>query len=366
MAKKKESLTEAVASELKKNFNLDKFKTVKGLNQNVHFKEQKWIPFSPAVKEAIKIPGFPMGHLILTRGRSDTGKTTLMIESAIAAQKMGILPVFIITEMKWDFEHAATMGFELERIPNPDNPNHIEYGGFFLYADRSSLNSIEDVAAFILDLFDEQKKGNLPYDLLFLWDSVGSIPCQLSIDAKNNNAQWNAGAMAIQFGNFVNQKFAMTRKTDYPYTNTMLAINKVGVQSPESPMGRPKMTNKTGDTMYWDASLVITFGNVTNSGTSKLKAIKNKRNVEFAKITKIAVDKIHTGIGVTCASTVVVTPHGFIENADNSIAKYKKQYSNTWFEEGGGDDIEIVEDRSEWEEDSKVGLAEIFDNLNND
>ena len=47
--------------------------------------------------------------------------------------------------------------------------------------------TIEDVAAFILDLLDEQKKGNLPYDLLFLWDSIGSIPCELSIRSNKNN-----------------------------------------------------------------------------------------------------------------------------------------------------------------------------------
>lgn len=365
MPKKDKTLTEAVSQELKKNFSLEKFKNQKGLGKNGQFKEQKFIPFSPTIQKATHLKGLPMGHLILARGRSDTGKTTLMIESAISAQKIGVLPVFIITEMKWDFEHAAVMGFELTRNPNPDNPEHIDYSGFFIYVDRSSLNSIEDVSAFILDLLDEQKKGNLPYDLLFLWDSVGSIPCQLSIDAKNNNAQWNAGAMAIQFGNFVNQKFAMSRKSDHPYTNTMLAINKVGVQSPESPMGKPKMTNKTGDTMYWDASIVITFGNITNSGTSKLKAVRNKKNVEFAKRTKIAVDKIHTGIGVTTSSTIVVTPHGFIEDTDSALNKYKSQYAKTWFLDDEGGEIEIVEDKSEWDENTKISISEIFDNIDN-
>ena len=46
--KKSESLTAAVSAEIKSNFNLDKFKEKKLLNGNVKFKEQKWIPLSPA------------------------------------------------------------------------------------------------------------------------------------------------------------------------------------------------------------------------------------------------------------------------------------------------------------------------------
>ena len=51
MAKKSTSLTAAVSTQLKSGFELDKFKEKKGLNNNVKFKEQKWIPFSKALQE---------------------------------------------------------------------------------------------------------------------------------------------------------------------------------------------------------------------------------------------------------------------------------------------------------------------------
>jgi hypothetical protein len=361
MARERKSLTEAAGKQIKAAFSLDKFKENKGLSGNVTFKEQQWIPFSDPVKGALSLPGIPMGHLTIARGRSDSGKTTLMIETAINAQKMGILPIFIITEMKWDFEHAAYMGFELERVVDPEDPTHTKYKGFFMYVDRSTINVIEDVSAFIIDILDEQKKGNLPYDLLFLWDSVGSIPCKMSVEAKSNNPQWNAGAMATQFGNFVNQKFTMSRKSTSKYTNTFFVVNKVGVQPALMPMGQPKMTNKGGDAMYWDATLVITFGNISNSGTSKIKAVKDKKNVEFAKRTKIAIDKIHTGVGVATQSTLIVTPHGFIPDSDNSISKYKKAYSTSWFEDSDDKDILIMEDNSEWEEQKTI--SDISDDI---
>jgi hypothetical protein len=355
MAKKnseEDSLMEAVSKELKSKFDLNKFKEKKSLGGNVKFKEQKWIPFSHAMQNALSIPGIAMGHINIVRGGSNTGKTTTSIEAAVSAQKMGILPVFIITEMKWDFKHAKKMGFQVNEVFN-EATNSVEYEGFFLYVDRSSLNTIEDVAAFIVDLLGEQKKGNLPFDLLFLWDSVGSIPCNMSVDQGKNNPMWNAGAMATQFGNFINQQFPLSRKESNPYTNTLLIINKVGVQPPETFMSQPRMTNKGGDTMYWDSTLVITFGNVTNSGTSKLKAIKDKKHVEFAKRTKIAIDKYHVN-GITTKNTVISTIHGFIPDDPKEVTKYKKEHSHEWASILGEGNYKTVEDNSEWNEKEDI------------
>ncbi len=68
-----------------------------------------------------------------------------------------------------------------------------------LISSKKNLNTIEDVAAFIADMLNEQAKGKLPFDLLFLWDSVGSVPCRLSVESNKNNNEWNAGAMSQQF-----------------------------------------------------------------------------------------------------------------------------------------------------------------------
>jgi len=347
-------LSGVVSKALAGGFNLEAFKKSKFLDKASKFKKQRWIQFSPAIQEALSIPGVPMGHIFIARGGSDTGKTTLMIEAATTAQAMGVLPVFIITEMKWDFEHAAKMGFKCEAVPD-ENGEVVDYKGFFLYVDRSSLNTIEDVSGFISDLLNEQAQGKLPHDLLFLWDSVGSIPCAMSVEQGKNNPMWNAGAMATQFGNFVNQQFPLSRKEKYPYTNTFFVINKTGVQPALTPMSQPRMTNKGGNAMYWDASIVVTFGNVTNSGTSKISAQKDGKKVEFAKRNKIAIDKIHADCGVATSSTVIVTPHGFILDTKDAEKEYKKEHANEWF--GENVDVEklvIVEDKSEWEESSNI------------
>jgi hypothetical protein len=360
MAKKnseKDSLMEAVSKELKSNFDLNKFKEKKSLGGNVKFKEQTWIPFSPAMQDALSIPGIAMGHINIVRGASNTGKTTTSIEAAVSAQKMGILPVLIITEMKHSWEHWRTMGFEMSEVLDKDG-NIVDYDGFFIYKDRGKLSSIEDVADFMVDLLDEQSKGNLPYDLLFLWDSVGSIACRMSIDQGRNNPMWNAGAIATQFGNFINQRIILSRKEESKYTNTFLIINKTGVAPAEGPMARPRMTNKGGNTFYYDASLCITFGNITNSGTSKIKATKDKKDVEFALRTKVSCDKNHVN-GITTKNTVISTVHGFIADDPKEVNKYKKDHSHEWADILGKGEYKTVEDNSEWDE--KADISDIVE-----
>jgi hypothetical protein len=347
MARKKNaSLSAAVSAEIKSNFDLSKFKNKKGLDKNIKFKDQQWIPLSPAFREVTSVPGIPMGHIVLLRGHSDTGKTTAMIEAAVSAQQNGVLPVFIITEMKWNWEHAVQMGLDIEIEKDPETGEVIGYEGNFIYVDRETINSIEDVAAFILDLLDEQKKGNLPYDLLFLWDSIGSVPCEMSLKSNKNNNEWNAGAMSTQFGNNVNQKITLSRKESSPYTNTLVCVNKVWTLKPESPMGQPKLMNKGGYAMWFDSTFVITFGNIMSAGTSKIKAIKDGKQVEFAKRTNLQIDKNHIN-GVTTRGKIVMTPHGFINDDPNELKDYKNQYAEDWAKVLGGMDFQVVEENEE-------------------
>ena len=347
MPRVKKSLQEAVSAEIKSKFNLSSFKEKKGLKQNVKFKDQSWIPLSQAFQDVTSIPGIPMGHIVLLRGHSDTGKTTALLEAAVSAQKRGILPVFIITEMKWNWEHAKQMGLDVKELVDEETGEIINYEGEFIYTDRETINSIEDVAGFILDLIDEQKKGNLPYDLLFLWDSIGSVPCEMSIKSNKNNNEWNAGAMSTQFGNNVNQRITLSRKESSPFTNTLVCINKVWTAKAESPMGKPKLMNKGGFAMWFDSTFVVTFGNISNAGTSKIKAIKDGKQVEFAKRVNLQIDKNHIN-GVTTRGRIVMTPHGFINDNDKELKNYKDENGKAWKDILGGTDFQIVEEEQDY------------------
>ena len=349
MARKKSSLGGDISNSFKGTFSLDKFKAAKGLGStNNSFKEQEWIPLSPAWQEMVSLPGIPHGHITLLRGHSDTGKTTALLEVAVNAQKMGILPVFIVTEMKWSWEHAQMMGLQVD-VEKDDEGKISGVDGNFIFADRGQLPTVEAVAGFMADLMSEQKKGNLPMDMVFLWDSIGSVPCQMSVEKAKNNNEWNAGAMSTQFGNFINQEILLSRKESYPYTNSLVAVNKIWVEKPIGPMSPPIMKNKGGNTMFFDSTLIVTFGNISNPGTLKINAVKDGKKVEWAKKVKVAIEKNHIN-GITTTGKILATPHGFISEKKSDIEKYKRQHQEEWGRILGEGPFEVITEGSEAED----------------
>jgi hypothetical protein len=121
--------------------------------------------------------------------------------------------------------------------------------------------------------------------------------------------------MSTQFGNNVNQRITLSRKESSPYTNTLVCINKVWTLKPESPMGQPKLMNKGGYAMWFDSTFVVTFGNVMSAGTSKIKAIKDGKQVEF--------------------------------DDDKEIKAYKNDHAEAWRDVLGGIDFDIIEEDQE-------------------
>jgi hypothetical protein len=108
-------------------------------------------------------------------------------------------------------------------------------------------------------------------------------------------------------------------------------------------MGQPKLMNKGGYAMWFDSTFVVTFGNVMSAGTSKIKAIKDGKQVEFAKRVNIQIDKNHIN-GVTTRGKIVMTPHGFINDNDRELKGYKDDRKDDWAAILGGGDFRVVEE----------------------
>jgi hypothetical protein len=161
--------------------------------------------------------------------------------------------------------------------------------------------------------------------------------------------------MSTQFGNNLNQKILLSRKEGSKYTNTLVAINKVWTMKPEHPMGQPKLQNKGGMAMWYDATLIVTFGNITNSGTSKIKAIAKGKEYEFAKKTKVQVEKNHIN-GIQSRGAIVMTQHGFIEDEKKAIDAYKDQYKGTWSGILGSMDFEVAVEAEVGEDIRDIGM----------
>ena len=340
----KSEIIARASDEVRKSFSLAKFKEKKGFGaENAKYKEQTWIPLSKGWQEATGLPGIPQGHITILRGHSDTGKTTSLLECSVACQKMGILPVLIITEVKFDWQFARSVGFQYEEVVDEETGEVTGYDGFFLYADRGTLGTIEDVASYIADLLDEQAKGNLPYDICFLWDSVGSVPCRMSVESKGNNAQWNAGALSQQFGGFIDQKIILTRKQSSPYTSTLVVVNKIWNQVENAFTGQVGIRNKGGEALYYDASLVVNYGNPGSAGTAKCLARVAGNDLCWGKRTNIGIEKCHLS-AVYHKGKAIMTAHGFIPEGE--AEKYKAEHKKEWAERLGvqADSIQFTEE----------------------
>ena len=296
---------------IKKN-NFDSIK--KKFSKEAEYKPDRFFDLGDAFLDATGIPGPAIGHINMLLGHSDTGKTTALVKSAVDAQKKGILPVFIITEQKWNWDHAVLMGFNKE-------------DDFYLF--NSDFEYIEQITEFINDVLDAQEKGEIPHDILFLWDSVGSVPCKMTYEGKGGK-QHNASVLADKIGMGLNQRISGSRRSDKEYTNTLVIVNQPWVELPDNPFGQPKIKAKGGEAIWLNSTLVFLFGNQKGAGTTKISITKDKRKVKIATRTKISIMKNHVnGLGYE-DGRILVTSHGFMPGREDSeekksIEDYKKE-----------------------------------------
>ena len=332
---------------IKKTTDFASFK--KKFSTSAKYKSQRFFDLGEEFLDAVGLPGPAIGHINMFLGHSDTGKTTALIKTASDAQKKEILPVFIITEQKWSFEHARLMGFECEEVVDEET-GEIDLDGFFIF--NNNFDYIEQITDFINQLLDAQEKGELEYSLCFLWDSIGSVPSKMTFDGKGGK-QHNAATLADKIGMGINQRISGSRKAESKFENTLVIVNQPWVELPDNPFGQPKIKAKGGEAVWLNSSLVFLFGNQKGAGTTKITATKDKRTVKFASRTKVSVMKNHiNGLGFE-DGRIIVTPHGFLSGKDTteekvSIEKYKKEYSDYWKQVIGTDgDFTLREEKED-------------------
>lgn len=342
----------------KKSFSLSSLK--KTHSSKTKYKPTQFLDIGEAFHKASGLPGPVMHNINMFLGHSNSSKTTALIGSAVSAIKQGYLPVFCITERKWSWEYCDKLGLKSQFVTNEDGEEVID--GDFIFND--DFQTIEDVTKFINDLLDMQEKDGMPYldeddpskgewkGFVFLWDSVGSIPCQMTFEGKGGSMH-NARVLADKIGMGLAGRISNSKRDDYPYDNTMIIVNQPWVELPDNPFGQPKIKAKGGEAVWLAAALVFLFGNQKNAGTSQLDATKDGRKVAFATKTKVSILKNHVnGLGYKDGK-IIATPHGYIEDSKTSIDKYKAEYAEYWKDIMGGDF-----NLKETDSDPNVGFAE--------
>jgi hypothetical protein len=309
----KEKPKKKIVVKEKKQFSLADFKkNIK--HEEVPKKPVSWIPMSPAFQETTHLPGIPEGHVSMVFGRSDVGKTTMLVELAVSAQQNGIVPVLVITENKFSKERAATMGLDLDNCILKDGIIFIEEG-----------------LDFMNEILDCQESGELPKDIVFLWDSIGSTPSRAEYlankEGKGRAMMETAKLLREKIHRYIWHRITATQKEDFPYNATAFFVCGAYPQSAPG-QSQPSLVHSGGDGIYLAATLAFRMGGVM-SRSSKVTAVKEGVEVGFAIKSALIVDKNHI-TNVTSKGKIVCTDHGFILDDKSAIDAYKKQYKDDW------------------------------------
>ena len=323
----------------KKDFSLSAFKAKNNLSEGVKDKPLEWIKLGSAFHKATGMPGIPKGYVATVRGHSNTGKSTLLQMAATECQKMGILPIIIDTENAWSWERAKLTGMEFTEVVDEETGEVINYDGFFVYVNNDHLinnyglkyiknadeATVEDVAEFCNDMLSQQNDGDIPFEICFLFDSIGTLNCRKTLESKTNNNMWVAGAYSSAFKSLISHKIPSSRKENKKYTNTFIAVQKVWMAPSTMPGGQPTVKHSGGDFWWFNPRLIIHVGGHATNSLKNHTATSGGKTYILGTETKIAVVKCQLTFDGTPLSgnTIVSTPHGYIYKDD--IATYKKE-----------------------------------------
>ena len=327
-------------------------------------KPMDWLVMPKAFQEATRLTGFPIGYVSMIGGFSDTGKTTILNHVLVSAQRQGFIPVVYDTENNMDWKYLTDMGFEATPVYGEIDVEHVDpetgevtytkenriitYDGDFIYFNNNILAAkygqydystgketknkrkeavIEDIAASMKELLDAQDNGEIDQGFVFVWDSIGSINSYKSYKSVTNNNMFDAGSVSVAFSNILNNRIPSSRKMSSPYTNTMIAISKIWLDSMTAPMAAPTVKYKNGNTFFYAChGLIVHVGGALTSGTKKLKAVSKGATYRYGLETKIKVVKNHlpSPYNVTYEGNMICTAHGLIDKEE--LPQYQKEH----------------------------------------
>lgn len=321
-------------------------------------KELEWLLMPKAYQDVLKLPGIPQGFVVSVLGHSNTGKSTLINHAIVAAQKQGIIPIIYDTENNFSFPFAISMGMDAtpvygdvvnEETGEVEN-GIVDYEGNFIYFNNKRLAErygthdylkgvelakprkdavLEDIAYSIRELLEAQENGDICAGFLFIWDSIGSIISQKSLNSKVGNHMFDAAAISEAFTDLLNNKIPSSRKASEPYTNTMIVVNKVWMDSMTNPVAPPSMKQKGGNTFVYAQRLSILMGGQLGPSVKKLTAVSKGLTYQYATQTKIKVlkNQLPAPFTLTYEGDIICTPTGFISADKDSLDQYRKEHA---------------------------------------
>lgn len=346
---------------IKKAFDIGEFKSNNLKLTQVAEKPMEWFIMPKGFQEALSLPGIPKGWFSGCYGWNSTGKSTIKNCLIASAQRQNVLPVIFETEGNFDFKYAIDCGMEATpvydevEVEDVDEENGevtvrkekqiVDYdGNFILFTNEAmceycgdidystmtrkstkrTVALIEDIAYIINDLLDKQEKGELPVELLFVWDSVGSITSWKSYASKCGNNMFDASSISTAFNTIVNTRIPSSRSQKSAYTNSFFIVNKIW-DSSMATMGKPSVKLKGGNSFEYALRLLIACGKIITSGVKKMEATVKGEKYEYGTVAPISIKKnqLPTPYNLSRDGLLYCTANGII--SESEIDNYKKK-----------------------------------------
>lgn len=254
---------------------------------------EAWIEMPSWFQRATGAKGLPVGHITQVIGKSDTGKTTLVMIAMIRTQRAGGVVYLIDSEHKFSFERFRLMGgIPEDLVILPVDSLEDAWNAF------ETVN--EDVADF--------RKTDTETPILLVWDSVAaSVPDAIldsdaedkhvSVDAKINNTE--------------------VRKIRKRIKNNKIAaffINHSYMTMPK--FGYAEEVVKGGSEMFFMSTLIL-----KTKRRAWLKRTINSIDERFGVHSLLEVFKGHLG-GSKATTPFYIVGQGVLDDAD-SLEDYK-------------------------------------------
>lgn len=293
----------------------DYIKAQQQINPLVSYKEPDYLRLHPEVQKAIGLPGFPLGHMSMMFGLSDSGKTGQMLNAIKCTQQQGKLAILIVTENKLTKDRIKSAGIDLDNL--------------ILVEDLKYLEAVYD---YISMKVQEVLDNKLPLDVVIFWDSVAGCPSKDSYTVKADGKiekefdnRKNANVIGF-YNNVIASRVADTRRTDVTGTVSLVFITQAYVgEKPKFPPGLPApIVPNGGEKIWFPLSLAIEV-----KEGRKLTATHQNQYINFGLVSKLTVRKCHIS-ELSSSGDIVLAGPEVLPDDKKAIDNFKETRKEEW------------------------------------
>jgi RecA/RadA recombinase len=240
--------------------------------------------------------GFPCGHLTQIVGKPDSGKSTLMMEGMVGAQKAGGVAYLIDSEHKFDMKRFQLMGGDPTQI---------------VVIQVDSLEEAWDAIQKILNEVKALRGEGIDAPMMLAWDSIAASTPQKLIESEAGDSH-----MAVE-AKLNNKNIRRLRHLIRETNLAFVGVNHFYMTVPKSPYERSELVIKGGEELAFLSTLIL----LTKQGAKITRNIKGEEQ-QIGRVTRFTVHKGHFS-GRSIVSDVYVVDKGILETKEE-LEEYKR------------------------------------------